>query len=61
MRLLEGVRSFTDPALAADAEAFLAEHPVPQGDLTVAQHIERMHVSVQLAERESARLSQHLG
>jgi puromycin-sensitive aminopeptidase len=60
-RLLEGVRSFTSRALAADAEAFLAEHPVPQGELSVQQHLERMHVSVALAERESARLAATLG
>jgi puromycin-sensitive aminopeptidase len=52
-RMLEGVRTVTDPALAADVDGFLAEHPVPQGTRTVAQHLERMHVSVALAERES--------
>lgn len=60
-RLLDGVRSINDPALAADVDAFLAEHPVPQGAKTVAQHLERMHVSVALAEREGASLAEALG
>jgi hypothetical protein len=37
--------------------AFLAEHPIPQGELQVRQHVERMGVNVALAERESPRLS----
>jgi puromycin-sensitive aminopeptidase len=56
-RLLEGVRSFTAADLAADVESFLAEHAVPQGEITVAQHLERMRVSVALAEREGPALT----
>jgi puromycin-sensitive aminopeptidase len=59
-RLVDGIRSVTDPALAAEIEGFLAEHPIPQGAKTVAQHIERMRVSVALAERESAALAKAL-
>jgi puromycin-sensitive aminopeptidase len=51
-RMLEGVRTFTTAELAADVEAFLAEHPVPTGERTVRQHLERMRVSVRFAERE---------
>jgi puromycin-sensitive aminopeptidase len=56
-RLVGGVRSFRDRALAEQAEAFLTEHPIPQGALQVHQHIERMWVTVALAEREAARLA----
>ncbi len=56
-RLLDGIRSVNDPVLAADIDGFLAEHPVPQGAKTVAQHLERMRVSVALAERERTTLA----
>ena len=50
-RMLEGVRGFTDAALARSVEAFLAEHPLATGELQVAQHIERMWANVRAAER----------
>ena len=50
-RMLEGVRTFTDPALAREVESFVAEHPVPQAARLVAQHLERMRTNVALAER----------
>jgi len=56
-RLVGGVRQVRDAALAREVAAFLAEHPIPQGELQVRQHVERMGVNVALAERESARLS----
>jgi puromycin-sensitive aminopeptidase len=59
-RMLEGVRTISDPTLATDVDAFVAEHPVPQGAKTVAQHLERMHVSVALAEREAGRMGEAL-
>ena len=51
VRMLSGIRAVTDPILAADIEAFVAEHPVPQAKQTVKQHLERMRVSVGLRER----------
>jgi puromycin-sensitive aminopeptidase len=51
VRMLSGIRSVSDPALAADIEAFTAEHPVPQAKQTLKQHLERMRVSVGLKER----------
>jgi aminopeptidase N len=60
-RLVGGVRTLSDRALADAAEAFLAEHPIPQGELQVRQHVERMWVTVALAEREAARLAAALG
>lgn len=55
VRMLSGIRSVTDAALAADIEAFTSEHPVPQAKQTLQQHLERMRVSVGLAEREALR------
>jgi puromycin-sensitive aminopeptidase len=54
VRMLNGIRSITDPALAARVEAFLADHPVPQAKQTLEQHLERMRVTVALAERVAA-------
>jgi puromycin-sensitive aminopeptidase len=53
VRMLSGIRAVTDPALAADIEAFTAEHPVPQAKQTLQQHLERMRVSVGLRARTS--------
>jgi puromycin-sensitive aminopeptidase len=55
VRMLSGIRSVTDAALAADIEAFTAEHPVPQAKQTLQQHLERMRVSVGLRERTTSR------
>jgi hypothetical protein len=54
-RMLSGVRALRDEAAAHHVEGFLAEHPVPQGDLQIRQHVERMWVTVGLAEREAER------
>jgi puromycin-sensitive aminopeptidase len=55
-RLVSGIRMVRDRGLADEVAAFLAEHPIPQGELQVRQHVERMWVTVALAERETARL-----
>jgi len=59
-RMLSGVRALRDEAAAHHVDGFLAEHPVPQGDLQVRQHIERMWVTVALAEREATRFASDL-
>ena len=53
-RMLEGIRSICDRATAEQVEAFLDAHPLPSGERTVAQHVERMWVSVAAAERTAA-------
>ena len=50
-RLLDGIRGITDRTLAGQVDQFLGAHPVPQGATVVRQHIERMWVSVALADR----------
>jgi puromycin-sensitive aminopeptidase len=55
-RLVGGIRSVRDRGLAGDIAAFIDDHPIPQGELQVRQHVERMWVTVALAERESGRL-----
>ncbi|CAN5512228.1 M1 family metallopeptidase [soil metagenome] len=57
VRLLEGVRSLSTPAQAAEVHAFFAVHEVPQGAKSLAQHLERLRVNVALREREADRLA----
>jgi puromycin-sensitive aminopeptidase len=59
-RLLGGVVALSTPELAADVEAFVAAHPVPQAARTVEQHLERLRVNVALREREAAAIAAHL-
>ncbi|HEY4375993.1 MAG TPA: M1 family aminopeptidase, partial [Acidimicrobiales bacterium] len=56
-RMLSGIRTFSDPSLAAEVEAFLETHPVPSGAKQVSQHLERMRVTVAVRQREAARLA----
>jgi puromycin-sensitive aminopeptidase len=59
-RLLGGVVALSTPEQAADVEAFVAAHPVPQAAKTVEQHLERLRVNVAFRQREAARLAEHL-
>lgn len=56
-RMVSGVRALNTRELAEDVDAFLSAHPVPQGELIVAQHLEKMWVNVRLREREGAGLA----
>lgn len=55
-RMVGGIRAISDPALAAEIKEFFAHHPVPQGVLTVAQHLEKMEMNVSLRSREGSSL-----
>ncbi len=57
-RMVGGIRGMHTHELATEVETFLSEHEVPQGALTVAQHVEKMWVNVRLREREGARIGQ---
>ncbi len=57
VRMAEGVRTLSDPAVAQDVAGFFAEHPLPQGTKAIAQHLERMRVNVAFRERERDALS----
>ena len=59
-RMIAGVRTVSDPALAAQITAFLKSHEVPQAAKAFSQHLERMQVTVGLAERERDRLADAL-
>jgi puromycin-sensitive aminopeptidase len=55
-RMVTGVRTVTDPALAQRVESFLDAHPIPQAVKAFSQHRERMQVTVALAERAHEQL-----
>jgi puromycin-sensitive aminopeptidase len=59
-RLLGGVVALSTPEQAADVEAFVAAHPVPQAAKTVEQHLERLRVNVALRDREAASVASYL-
>ncbi|HVL03505.1 MAG TPA: M1 family metallopeptidase, partial [Acidimicrobiales bacterium] len=59
-RMLGGITALSTPELATRVEAFLDEHPVPQGAQTVAQHRERLRVNVALRAREGQRVAEWL-
>ena len=50
-RMLGGISALSTPELAGGVEEFLHAHPVPQGPLIVAQHLERQKINVQLRRR----------
>jgi puromycin-sensitive aminopeptidase len=53
VRMLEGITMLADAEVAAEIEAFFAQHPVPQGALTLQQHLEKLRVNVALHAREA--------
>ncbi|MEO1062756.1 MAG: M1 family metallopeptidase [Actinomycetota bacterium] len=59
-RVVSGVRWLIDDETSADVAAFLAEHPVPQGQRTVDQHLEKLRVLTELRRRERPRLADAL-
>jgi puromycin-sensitive aminopeptidase len=60
VRMAEGIKGLVEPAVARDVLAFFAEHPVPQGEKTMSQHLERLRVNVALQERDGAALARSL-
>ena len=55
VRMLDGVKALSVPDVAGDVAAFFNNHEVPQGELTLRQHLERLQVNVALREREAER------
>ena len=50
-RMLGGITALSTPNLATEVEEFLNAHPVPQGKLIVAQHLERQKINCELRRR----------
>jgi puromycin-sensitive aminopeptidase len=57
VRMLDGFKLLSEPDIAAEIEAFFQTHKVPQGELTLQQHLERLRVNTALREREAASLA----
>ncbi len=59
-RMLGGIRAMDDAELADRIEAWLDDHPVPQGEKALQQARERLRVNVAHRAREAGRLDAHL-
>ena len=60
VRMIEGCSALDTPELAAEVKQFFARTTVPQGEMAVAQMLERLSVNVRFRREESARLSAYL-
>ena len=58
--MIEGCSALDTPELAAEVEQFFARTRVPQGDMAVAQMLERLSVNVRLRKEEAPRLTAYL-
>jgi len=56
-RMLEGVIALDSSDAATAVSQFLAEHPVPQGELQISQHLESQRINVAARARETDRFS----
>ena len=59
-RILELIPNRSEPEIAADIEAWLADHPIKGGELFAQQQLELLKVRVGLREREASRLAEAL-
>ena len=55
-RMVAGIRALSTPSVAAEIRSFFENHPIPQGHLTLQQHLEKLEVNVALRLREGHRL-----
>ena len=60
VRMVDSVKLLTEPEVAADVQAFFAEHPIEQAAKTLDQILERQRVNVALRARERDRLAEAL-
>jgi len=56
-RMLEGIVALDDPNDAHRVREFLSQHPIPQGELQIAQHLESQQIRVAARRREIKRFS----
>ncbi len=60
VRMVSGVQSLSRPEQAADVRSFFETHSVPTGELTLAQHLERLDVNLASRQRETGPLTEWL-
>ncbi|MFV1961486.1 MAG: M1 family metallopeptidase [Acidimicrobiia bacterium] len=51
--LVEGISALSEPQVAADVTAFLAEHPIPEATRALAQNLEKLEANAQFRQRET--------
>ena len=56
VRMVESVKTLTEPGLVAEAADFFAEHPIPQGAATLSQILERQRVNASARARVEERM-----
>jgi puromycin-sensitive aminopeptidase len=56
VRMVETVRGLDRPTDIADVQGFFSEHPIPQGQRTLEQILERQRVNADVRERNEASL-----
>jgi puromycin-sensitive aminopeptidase len=57
VRMLDGLKSLSYPDIAAEIKKFFQSHTIPQGNLILQQHLEKLQINVALREREADRLA----
>ncbi|MDH3755175.1 MAG: M1 family aminopeptidase [Acidimicrobiia bacterium] len=60
-RMLGGIRALSHDGVHQRVAAFIADHPVPQGEKMIEQHLERLEVNVALRARCDGELAAALG
>jgi puromycin-sensitive aminopeptidase len=60
VRMIDRVRLLTRPEVAADVQAFFAEHAIPQATKTLDQVLERQRVNATMHAREQHRFAEAL-
>jgi aminopeptidase N len=59
--LLSGITGLRTPELAADAEQFVATHPVESAARRIAQYLEQMRINVAFRRREAPNVAAYFG
>jgi puromycin-sensitive aminopeptidase len=59
-RIIQLLPNRSEPEIAADIEAWLADHPIPSGTTEQQQQLERLRVRVGLRRREASRIGEAL-
>ncbi|HEY3670254.1 MAG TPA: M1 family aminopeptidase, partial [Acidimicrobiia bacterium] len=52
-RIVEGISALSQPGVADEVQAFLADHPLPEAAHSVRQNLERLEANVRLRARET--------
>lgn len=59
VRIAEGISALSQPDVAAEVKAFLAEHPIPEATRSIQQNLEKLDANVRLRARETEVVSDY--